>query len=168
MNRDEKKLAVAEIEQIYNGNSAIFVTHYHGLTVSQLNELRKDLRQLNAGFKVIKNTLAKIAAKNIGINNVDTLFAGPVGVVFSDDPVSAAKSLTKFAKKNQALKIMGGIMDRNLVDDATVHTLSKLPSMDELRGTIIGILQAPATNIARVTSAPAAQLARVIDAYSKK
>jgi len=168
MNRDEKKQAVAEIEQIYNNNSAVFVTHYHGLTVSQVNELRKDLRKQNAGFKVIKNTLAKIAAKNVGMNNLDSIFVGPVGVVFSDDPVSAAKSLATFSKKNTALKIMGGVMDGNLIDDATVHALSKLPSMDELRGTIVGLIQAPASKIARVTSAPAAQLARVFNAYSNK
>lgn len=168
MNRDQKVQAVAEIEELYKSNSAVYVTHYHGLTVSEMNDLRKNLRDNDAGFKVVKNTLAKIAAKNTGYEGVDDLFSGPVGVVYSSDPVSAAKALTKFAKDHEVLKLVGGIMDNNRIDESTIVQLSKLPTMDELRGKLVGILQAPAGKIASVLNAPASQLARVVSAYSTK
>lgn len=168
MNRNEKIQAVAEIEELYKNNSAVFVAHYHGLKVSEINTLRTNLRDNGAGFKVIKNTLAKIAASNAGISGANPLFSGPVGVVYSEDPVSAAKALAKFAKGHKALKLVGGIVDNNIIDEATIVKLSKLPTMDEIRGTIIGLIQAPAAKIASIAQAPAAQLARVFSAYSTK
>ena len=168
MIRQDKVQAVADIEEIYSNNSAVIITHYHGLSVSQLSKLRKTLSNEGSAFKVVKNTLAKIAAKNAGIEGVDSLFKGPVGIVYSTDPVSSAKIVTKFAKENDALKVVGGILDNSAVDSKVIAQLSSLPSMDELRGKVIGILQAPATKIACVVSAPASQLARVINAYSNK
>jgi large subunit ribosomal protein L10 len=168
MIRNEKIEAVAAIEEVYRNNSAVIVTHYHGLTVSQVSKLRKALRAEGAQMKVVKNTLAKIAAKNAGIDNAEAIFKGPVAIAFSADPVSSAKVVAQFAKENAALKIVGGILDSVVIDDNVVKQLASLPSLNELRGKIIGILQAPATKLACITAAPAAQVARVISAYSNK
>lgn len=168
MKRSEKIEAVNAIEQVYRNNNAVIVTHYHGLTVSQVSKLRKNLKESGASFKVIKNTLAKIAANNVGLKEVDSLFKGPVGVAFSTDSVSIAKAVHKFAKENEAFKVVGGILDNNVVDSAIIKQLSTLPSLNELRGTIVGIIQAPATKVAAILAAPAGQLARVISAYAKK
>jgi large subunit ribosomal protein L10 len=168
MIRNEKIEAVAAIEEVYRNNSAVIVAHYHGLTVSQVSKLRKVLGAEGAKLKVVKNTLAKIAAKNAGIADVETLFKGPVAIAYSADPVSAAKVVAQFAKENDALKIVGGILDSKVIDDKVVRQLSSLPSINELRGKIIGILQAPATKLACITAAPASQVARVISAYSNK
>lgn len=168
MIRNEKIEAVAAIEEVYRNNTSVIVVHYHGLTVSSISKLRKNLRAENSGFKVVKNTLAKIAAKNVGIADVDILFKGPIAIAFSEDPVSAAKTVAQFAKENDALKIVGGILESKVIGDAVVKQLATLPSINELRGKIIGILQAPATKLACITAAPAGQVARVISAYSKK
>ena len=168
MIRSEKINAVAELEEIYRSNPAIIVTHYHGLTVSAVTKLRNDLRKEGATFKVIKNTLAKIAAKNAGISSADSLFKGPVAIAYSHDSVSTAKAVAEFAKTHADFKIVGGILDSGVVDSTMIDKLSKLPSMKELQGTIVGILQAPARQIIGVTNAPASQLARVFSAYSNK
>ncbi len=168
MYRSEKVTAVTEIEEILRNNSSVIITHYHGLTVSDISKLRKDLHEKNAGFKVIKNTLAKIALKNVGIASADSLFTGPVGISYSEDPVGSAKVIANYAKTKEALKIIGGILDMNVVDHKVINTLSKLPSMNELRGKIVGVLQAPARNIIGIAKAPAAQLARVLCAYASK
>jgi len=168
MYRSEKVTAVAEIEEIFRNNNSVIITHYHGLTVSDISKLRKELQEQCSGFKVIKNTLAKIAAKNIGITDADSLFVGPVGISYSKDPVGSAKAIANYAKAKGALKIVGGILDNNIVDSNVINTLSKLPSMNELRGKIVSVLQAPARNIACIAKAPAEQLARVIGAYANK
>ncbi len=168
MIRSEKVNAVNEIEELYRNHSAIIVTHYHGLTVDQVTQLRNNLRKEGAKFKVVKNTLAKIAAQKAGIANVDSLFKGPVAIAYSQDSVATAKTVFEFAKTNSAFKIVGGILDNNLIDYKIVDQLSKLPSLKELQATIVGILQAPARKVIGVTSAPASQLARVIVAYSNK
>lgn len=167
MNREEKTQAVAAIENVYKNNSAVFVTHYHGLAVSDISNLRKNLSEHGAKFKVVKNTLAKIAAKNTGNDEVSDFFKGPVAVVYSDDPVSAAKVISSFAKKKEVLKIVGGIMNDNVIDHNTVSQLAELPSMDELRGKIVGLINAPAGKIARLLVTPAERLARVINEKSK-
>lgn len=168
MIRSEKVNAVNELEQLYRNNSAIIVTHYHGLTVEAVTKLRNNLRKDGAKFKVVKNTLAKIAAKQAGIANVDSLFKGPVAIAYSQDSVATAKAVSEFAKTNSAFKVVGGILDSNVVDHKMVDHLSKLPSLKELQATIVGILQAPARKVIGVTSAPASQLARVFAAYSNK
>jgi len=166
--RSEKKEFVAELEGIYRENSAVIVAHYHGLTVSNISKLRKNLRQEGAGFKVVKNTLARIAANNVGYADTNNLFKGPVAIAYSSDPVSAAKVVAEFAKTSDALKIVGGIVSEQIVDARTVDQLSKLPSMNELRSQLVALIQTPATKIAGVVQAPAAQLARVMKAYSTK
>ena len=168
MIRSEKVNAVAALEEVYKNNSAVIVAHYRGLTVSDMSRLRRSLSADGAKFRVVKNTLARIAAKNVGIAEVDTLFKGPVAIAYSQDSVAASKAVSEFAKGSESFKIVGGILDNKVVDAKLINQLSKLPSMNELRGKIIGILQAPASKIIGVTAAPAAQLARVIAAYSNK
>ena len=168
MNRAEKKELIEEISSIYTSNSAIIVTHYHGLSVDKLRSLRKNLKQDGADLKVIKNTLAKIAASNVNITEVDKMFQGPVAIAYSSDPVTTAKIIHKFAKENESLKIVGGIVDNKAVSRDIVEKLSTMPSLNEIRGKIVGVIVAPATNIARVLAAPASQIARVLSAYSNK
>ncbi len=168
MLREEKKNFVAELEGIYKTSNSIIITHYHGLTVSEVTELRQTLRKNGAFFKVLKNTLSKIAVNNLQLGYDPELFSGPTAIAYSDDPVAAAKGVIEFAKSNDNLKVIAGIVNDKVLDVGEVKNLSKLPSLDELRGKIVGLLQAPAANIARVVNAPANQLARVIQAYADK
>jgi len=164
----KKQELVQELEGIYKESGAVIVTHYHGLTVSQLTELRKSLKDKGASFKVVKNTLSKIAASNVGLGSASELLSGPTGIAYSKDPVSAAKGVVEFAKSNESLQVVGGLVDQKVFSVEEVNQLAKLPSLDELRGKIIGVLQAPAAKIAAVLNAPASQLARVVKAYSEK
>ncbi|MDX2050301.1 MAG: 50S ribosomal protein L10 [Rickettsiaceae bacterium] len=168
MNRAEKINSVAELENIYKKNSFIVVTHYHGLTVSQMNNLRNSLINEGAGYKIVKNTISKIAAEKAGINGAGNLFKGPVAIVYSEEPVSSAKVVAKFAKENDALKISGGFLDKEPVDSELVLKLSNLPSLMELRSKIVGVISAVPSKIVSLTNAPASKLARVINEYSKK
>ncbi len=167
MLREDKKNSVAEIENLYKESNSVILTHYHGLSVSEVTTLRKSLRENGASFKVIKNTLAKIAAKNAGMECKDDMFTGPTAIAYSEDAVAAAKYVVKFAKANDNLKIIGGIVNDQILDVSSIKQLAKLPSLDELRGKIVGILQAPASNLARVSQAPAGALARVIKAHAE-
>lgn len=168
MLRSEKHEFVAELEEVYKKSSSVIVTHYHGLTVSQVTLLRRALKAKGAGFKVVKNTLSKIAASKAGIQDVSSLLVGPTAIAYSEDPVEAAKVVVEFAKTNGDLKIIGGLVNNQLLDVQSVQQLAKLPSLNELRGKIVGILQAPATKVARVLQAPAVQVARVLQAYAGK
>ncbi len=168
MLRSEKIEFVAALEESIKDSSSIIVTHYHGLSVSQITALRKGLRENGAGFKVVKNTLSKIAAKNTGLKISEDMFSGPTAIAYSKDPIAAAKGVTEFAKTNSSLKIICGVVDNNFIDAAAVKQIASLPPLDSLRATIIGLLQAPATKIAGIMQAPAAQLARVIGAYATK
>jgi large subunit ribosomal protein L10 len=166
--RAEKHEFVAELEELYKQSSSVIITHYHGLTVSQVTVLRRSLKAKGAGLKVVKNTLSKIAAVNAGIDSLAGMLSGPTAVAYSQDPVEAAKVVVEFAKTNQSLKIIGGLVNNQLLDANSVQLLAKLPSLNELRGKIIGILQAPATRIAGVLQAPASGLARIFQAYADK
>lgn len=168
MLRAEKKSFVAELEEIYKSSSSVIVTHYHGLTVSEVTRLRRSLREKGASFKVVKNTLSNIAASNVGIAYDPEMYSGPTAIAYSDDPVAAAKGVVEFAKTNDNLKIIGGTVNDTVLDVSAVQQLAKLPSLDELRGKLVGLLQAPAANLARVVQAPAGSLARVIRAYADK
>lgn len=168
MLRSEKYEFVTELEGVYKKSSSVIVTHYHGLTVSQVTLLRRALRAKGAGFQVVKNTLSKIAASKAGIQDISSLLIGPTAIAYSEDPVEAAKVVVEFAKTNENLKIIGGLVNNQLLDVQSVQHLAKLPSLNDLRGKIIGILQTPATRIARVVQAPAVQLARVLQAYADK
>ncbi|MCC8369682.1 MAG: 50S ribosomal protein L10 [Rickettsia endosymbiont of Oxypoda opaca] len=168
MLRSEKPIVVEELEKVYKESTSVIVAHYHGLTVSQISSLRESLKVKGAGFKVVKNTLAKIAANKAGLDGAVNLFAGPTAIAYSKDPVEVAKLVVDFAKSNDNLKIVGGIVNDQLLNEHSIRELSKLPSLNELRGKIIGLLQAPATKIVGVLQAPASSLVRVIQAYVNK
>jgi large subunit ribosomal protein L10 len=166
--RSEKPVAVEEIVNIYKESPSVIITHYHGLTVSQVSSLRELLKSKEAGFKVVKNTLAKIAANQTGLDNIANLFAGPTAIAYSKEPVEMAKLVVNFAKANDNLKIIGGIVDNHVLDEHSIKELSKLPSLNELRGKIVGLLQAPATKVVGVLQAPSSSMARVIQAHASK
>ena len=168
MLRSEKKTFVSELEKIYQDSNSVIITHYHGLTVSQITNLRKALSENGASFKIVKNTLSKIAATNVKLTHDPEAFSGPTAIAYSKDPVAAAKGVVEFAKANDNLKVIGGIVNDKILNVVEVQQLAKLPSLDQLRGKIVGILQAPAANLARIIQAPAGSLARVIQAYSEK
>lgn len=168
MLRSNKEHFVSELEGIYNTSNSVIITHYHGLTVSEVTALRRNLRENGASFKVVKNTLSKIAASNVKLGHDPEMFSGPTAIAYSEDPVAAAKGVVEFAKTNDNLKIIAGIVNDTVLDVSAINELAKLPSLDALRGKIIGILQAPASNLARVVQAPAGGLARVVQAYADK
>ncbi|WP_032139338.1 50S ribosomal protein L10 [Rickettsia tamurae] len=168
MLRSEKSVAVEDIVNIYKESPSVIITHYHGLTVSQVSSLRESLKSKEAGFKVVKNTLAKIAANQTGLDSIANLFAGPTAIVYSKEPVEMAKLVVNFAKANDNLKIIGGIVDNHVLDENSIKELSKLPSLNELRGKIVGLLQAPATKFVGVLQAPSSSIARVIQAHASK
>lgn len=167
MLRSEKKDFVEFLDGVYADSNSVIVTHYHGLTVSEVTALRASLKEKGANFKVVKNTLSKIAGQG-KVDQIADLFSGPTAIAYSEDPVAAAKGVMEFAKTNESLKVLGGMVNGQVLDQAGVATLSKLPSLDELRGKIVGLLQAPATKVAGVVQAPAGQLARVVQAYATK
>ena len=167
MLRSEKQSFVSDLEKIYQDSNSVIITHYHGLTVSEITMLRCSLRENGAFLKIVKNTLSKIAASNSKIKHDPEMFSGPTAIAYSEDPVAAAKGVVEFAKANDNLKIIGGIVNNEILDASSIQRLAKLPSLDQLRGKIVGILQAPASNLARVIQAPAGALARVIQAYAE-
>ena len=168
MLRSKKEEFVVGLEGLYKQSSSVIVTRYRGLTVSEVTLLRKNLRKDGAGFKVVKNTLSKIAANNADVAPIAKLLSGPTAIAYSKDPVAAAKNIVEFAKTNQKLKIIGGIVNNQILNKDEIEYLAALPSLDELRAKVIGIIQAPATKIACVLQAPAAQLARVFQAFADK
>ena len=168
MDRAQKTDAVAELNRTFTETSVVVVTRNLGLTVAQSSDLRQKMREAGASYKVSKNKLAKIALKDTDYAGISDLLTGPVGLATSSDPVAAAKVVAAFAKTNDKLEIVGGAMGETVLDVAGVKALAELPSLDELRAKIVGLLQAPATKIAQIVQAPAAQVARVIGAYAAK
>ena len=168
MNRAQKAESIETLKGVFADAGAVVVTHYMGLTVAEMTDLRLRLRKEGAQIKVVKNTLAqKALAGSVGEAG-DALFTGPVAIAYAPDPVSAAKVAAQYAKENDKFTLVGGIMGSEVLDQNAVKALATLPSLDELRGKIVGLLQAPATKIAGVVQAPAAQLARVFSAYGAK
>ena len=164
MNRNEKAELIETLQSTLSEATAVVVTHQTGLTVAESSDLRGRMREAGAGFKVTKNRLTKIALQGTKYEDITDLFTGPTAIGTSADPVSAAKTLVAFAKENDKLTIVGGALDGKALDKAGVEALATLPSLDELRAKLVGLLSAPATQVARVTQAPAAKLARVIQA----
>ena len=164
MNRNEKAELIETLQSTLSEATAVVVTHQTGLTVAESSDLRGRMREAGAGFKVTKNRLTKIALQDTKYEDITDLFTGPTAMGTSADPVSAAKTLVAFAKENDKLTIVGGALDGKVLDKAGVEALAKLPSLDELRASLVGLLNAPATKVARVAQAPAAKLARVIQA----
>ena len=164
MNRNEKAELIETLQSTLSEAAAVVVTHQTGLTVAESSDLRGRMREAGAGFKVTKNRLTKIALQGTKYEDISDLFTGPTAMGTSADPVAAAKVLVNFAKENDKLTVIGGSLDGKLLDKAGVEALAKLPSLDELRAKLVGLLNAPATQVARVTQAPATKLARVIQA----
>jgi len=168
MDRSQKADLVDQLKQIFTETSVVVVTRNLGLTVAQSTDLRLKMRDAGAQFKVAKNRLALIALEGSRYQPIGELLKGPTALATSTDPVAAAKIAVDFAKTNDKLEIVGGAMGDIMLDAAGIKALAALPSLDELRGTIIGLIQAPATKIARTISEPGAQLARVFGAYGAK
>lgn len=168
MNRSEKTDAVAALNANFNAAAVVVVTRNLGLTVAQSTELRNKMRDAGASYKVAKNSLAKIALKDTQYDGISDMLTGPVALATSTDPVAAAKIAVEFAKTNDKLEIIGGGMGDVVLDVDGIKALASLPSLDELRAKIIGLVQAPATKIAQVVTAPAGKLARVFGAYATK
>ncbi len=168
MDRSQKTDAVAQLNEVFNAAGVVVVTRNLGLTVAQSTELRGKMREVGASYKVAKNRLAKLALKDTDYTGIEELLSGPTALAFSEDPVAAAKAAVEFAKSNDKLEIVGGSMGDQMLDEAGIKALASMPSLDELRGTIVGLINAPATKIARVVNEPASKLARVIGAYAAK
>jgi large subunit ribosomal protein L10 len=168
VDRAAKKDAIAELNGVFKTSEVVVVAHYSGLTVSQMQTLRKQMRVAGAKVKVAKNRLAKIALKDTDAAAIAPLLKGPTVIAFSGDPVAAPKVAVDFAKANEKFVILGGTMGKTALNVDGVKALAALPSLDELRAKIVGLVQAPATKIAQLVNAPAAKVARVVQAYASK
>lgn len=168
MDRAQKTEAVAELNRTFNEVGVVVVTRNLGLTVAQSSVLRMKMREAGAQYRVSKNKLAKIALDGTDYLSIGDMLTGPVALATSIDPIAAAKVVVEFAKTNDKFEIVGGAMGDTLLDVDGVKSLATLPSLDELRAKIIGLVQAPATKLAQIAAAPAGQLARVLGAYAAK
>jgi large subunit ribosomal protein L10 len=168
MDRTQKSEVVSELNRTFSETSVVIVTRNLGLTVAQSTQLRNRMREAGAAYKVSKNKLARIALEGTTYAPLSDLLTGPTALSTSTDPVAPAKVIVDFAKTNDKLEIVGGVMGTTVLDVAGVKALAELPSLDELRAKIVGLVQAPATKIVQIVQAPAGQLARVLSAYAEK
>tara|TARA_B100000700_G_scaffold22272_1_gene21559 strand:+ start:119 stop:640 length:522 start_codon:yes stop_codon:yes gene_type:complete len=168
VNRSEKKDFVQKLKEEINSSSSIIVAHYSGITVDETEKLRKEMRDNGAKFKVTKNRLTKLALEDTQFSNIADLFTGPTAIAYSEDPVAPAKVAVNFEKKIENFKIIGGGYDGEKIDNNKINFLASLPSVDELRGKILGLLLAPAQKIASVVKEPAGKMARIMSTQSKK
>lgn len=168
VDRAAKQESINELSGVFKASEVVVVAHYAGLTVAQMQVLRQQMRAAGARVKVAKNRLAKIALKDTDAASIAPLLKGPTVLAYSGDPVAAPKVAIDFAKANEQFVILGGAMGKTALDPNGVKALASLPSLDELRAKIVGLLVAPATKIAQLTNAPAAKVARVVQAYASK
>lgn len=168
MDRARKAEVVAELQEAFSGTESVVVTLNQGLTAGQTSELRVRMRKEGVNFRVSKNRLVLRALKGTRFEGIGPMLKGPIGLATSKDPVAAAKIAANFAKDNEKFVIIGGALGEKLLDKSAVEALAKLPSLEELRGKLVGLLQAPAQRLATLSQAPAAQVARVISAYASK
>jgi large subunit ribosomal protein L10 len=168
VDRAEKKEAVATLNEAFKATNVVVVAHYSGLTVAQMQALRKQMRAAGASVKVAKNRLAKIALEGTDVASIGSLLKGPTVIAYSSDVIAAPKVASDFAKAHDKFVILGGAMGKTALDPNGVKALAALPSLDELRAKIVGLIQAPATKIAQVINAPATKVARVVQAYASK
>jgi large subunit ribosomal protein L10 len=159
---------VASLGQVFKSTTVVVVAHYSGLSVAQMQTLRRQMRQAGATVKVAKNRLAKIALEGSEVASIASLLKGPALIAFSGDPVAAPKVAVEFARTNERFVILGGAMGKTALDPNGVKALAALPSLDELRARIVGLINAPATKVAQLVSAPGAKVARVVQAYADK
>jgi len=166
--RAAKKEAVEQLNAVFKATGVAVVAHYSGLTVAQMQKLRMQMKQAGASVKVSKNRLTKIALEGTDVAAIGSLLKGPTVIATSNDPVAAPKVAIEFAKTNEKFVILGGSMGKTVLNVDSVRALASLPSLDELRAKLVGLIVAPATKIAQLSTAPAAKLARVIQAYASK
>ena len=168
MERAEKREFVTELNEVFKASGSVVVARYAGITVAQMNDLRTKMRAAGGTVKVAKNRLAKIALQGTESEGMSDLFQGQTLIAYANDPMIAPKVAMDFAKTNDKLVVLGGAMGATTLDAVAVKSLATLPSLDELRAKLLGLLAAPATRVATVVAAPASQLARVFAAYAKK
>ena len=168
MDRSQKAESVAQLNAVFNEVGVVVVTRNLGLSVKQSTDLRAKMREAGGTYKVAKNRLAKLALKDTQYEGLEEYLTGPTALAWSTDPVAAAKAAVDFAKTNDRLEIVGGAMGSTQLNAEGIKALAAMPSLDELRGTIVGLVNAPATKVAQLVNAPAATLARVFGAYGAK
>jgi len=168
MDRSQKAESVASLSETFNEVGVVVVTRNLGMSVAQSTALRGKIRDAGATYKVAKNRLAKLAIQDTDYAGIDEMFTGPTAIATSVDPVAAAKAVVDFAKTTDKIEIVGGAMGTHVLNADGIKALASMPSLDEMRGTLIGLIQAPATKIAQLTVAPASKLARVFNAYAEK
>jgi large subunit ribosomal protein L10 len=168
VDRAAKSELVTSLNGVFANTAVVVVAHYKGLTVADMQKLRAQMKQAGATVKVSKNSLTKIALEGTDVASIQALMKGPTLIAYSGDPVAAPKVAVDFAKANDKLVILGGAMGTTALNPEGVRSLATLPSLDELRGKLVGLIQAPATKLAQLANAPAAKLARVFGAYAKR
>ena len=168
MNKNKKKAYIEEMKNFFNKTNSVLVTHYQGLSVKQIDELRSEMRKHGILFRITKNKITKLALEGTKYKKLENLFTGPTAVAFSEDAITSAKILTKFAKTNSNLKIIGGIMEEEPLSVEEVEKIATLPTLDEARAKIVAILATPAQKIISILLAPGAKIAILAHAKSKK
>ena len=168
MNKEQKKQYISDMTNQFEKSEAVIVTHYQGLTMNQLDDLRAKMREHGIKFKITNNRITKLALEKTRCKDLSNLFSGPTAVALSEDAITSAKILTKFSKENSNLKILGGIMGDEILDVAAVQNVATLPTLDEARAKIVGILRTPAQKLATILLAPATKIAILASEKSKK
>ena len=168
MSKEAKKNYVEEMKKSFTDNESVMIAQYQGLNVNELDDLRKELREKGILFKITKNRITKLALKETTHSEAENFFSGPTGIALSKDPITLAKILVKFQKNNEKLKIVGGIMDEKLLAPSDVAEIAKLPTLDEARAKIVGILQAPQQKLISILLAPGRKIANLAHAKSLK
>ncbi len=168
MEKSLKHQVVGELKEVFASTGIVIVAENTGLTVKDSRALRRKIRESNSSFRVAKNSLVKLALKGSRFEELTKLMSGPTAIAYSEDAAAVAKVIDEFAKGNEKLKISGGVMEDVFLTPSQIKQLAELPSLDQLRGKIVGLIQAPASKIAAILEAPASQLVRVVDAYAKK
>ena len=168
MNKEQKKQYISDMTNQFEKSEAVIVTHYQGLTMNQLDDLRAKMREHGIKFKITNNRITKLALEKTRCKELSNLFSGPTAVALSEDAITSAKILTNFSKENESLKILGGIMGKDILDVAGVQNVATLPTLDEARAKIVGILRSPAQKIASILLAPASKIAILALEKSKK
>ena len=168
MDRSQKADSVAQLAEVFNEAGVVVITRNLGMSVAQSTELRTKMREAGASYKVAKNRLARLALEDTDYTGLSDMLTGPTAIAYSTDPVAAAKAAVDFAKTTDKIEIVGGSMGATVLNEAGVKALASMPSLDELRGTIVGLLNAPATKVVRTIMEPAALIARVTGAYAAK
>ncbi|MDB2514918.1 50S ribosomal protein L10 [Candidatus Pelagibacter bacterium] len=168
MNKEQKKTYISEMEKQFQNNESVLVTHYQGLTMTQLDELRAQMREHGIKFKITKNRITKLAIEKTKCKDISNLFTGATAVAFSDDAIISARILSKFAKENENLKLLGGIMGNDVLDQAGVQNVANLPTLDEARAKIVGILATPASKFVSILLARSEKMSNLSPENSEK